>query len=66
MVIDLPVQKPTMPAFGGANLGTLFVTSIGSGGSAPSAPGQSAAGGLFAIQTGHHGIAEPLFGGSPA
>jgi len=27
--IEVPVSKPTMPAFGGPNLDTLFVTSIG-------------------------------------
>jgi len=60
--IELPVEKPTMPAFGGPGRGILFVTSIGNGGSRPSAPGQPDAGGLFAIETGAHGLAEPQFG----
>jgi sugar lactone lactonase YvrE len=60
--IELPVEKPTMPAFGGAALSTLFVTSIGEGGSRPSAPGQHEPGGLFAIQTGTRGLVEPRFG----
>jgi len=60
--IDLPVEKPTMPAFGGPGLATLFVTSIGVGGSRPSAPGQHDPGGLFAIETGVRGLAEPRFG----
>lgn len=62
--IDLPVEKPTMPAFGGPGLATLFVTSIGQGGSRPLAPGQRDPGGLFAIQTGARGLSEPSFGAS--
>lgn len=61
--IDLPVEKPSMPAFGGAALDTLYVTSIGSGGSRPLAPGQPKAGGLFAIEAGYRGVAEPRFQG---
>jgi sugar lactone lactonase YvrE len=60
--IDLPFEKPTMPAFGGPGLATLFITSIGEGGSGPSAPGQPDAGGLFAIETGVRGLPEPRFG----
>lgn len=60
--IELPVEKPTMPAFGGQDRSILFVTSIGSGGSRPSAPGQPDAGGLFAIETGVRGLVEPSFG----
>lgn len=62
--IGLPVEKPTMPAFGGRGLSTMFVTSIGRGGSRPSAPGQRDAGGLFAVETGTRGLAEPSFGAS--
>ena len=60
--IALPVEKPTMPAFGGRDRSILFVTSIGDGGSRPSAPGQRDAGGLFAIETGARGLVEPRFG----
>jgi sugar lactone lactonase YvrE len=60
--IELPVEKPTMPAFGGAAMRTLFVTSIGTGGARPLAPGQPDAGGLFAIETGSGGLVEPCFG----
>jgi sugar lactone lactonase YvrE len=60
--IDMPVERPTMPAFGGPGLATLFVTSIGEGGRRPSAPGQRDAGGLFAIETGARGLIEPRFG----
>ncbi len=48
-VIDLPFENPTMPAFGGPDLTTLFVTSIG--------------GGLWALDPGVPGVVEPLFGG---
>lgn len=59
--IDLPIEKPTMPAFGGRALDTLYVTSIGDGGSRPLAPGQPDAGGVFAIETGYRGLVEPRF-----
>ena len=63
-IIELPVEKPTMPAFGGSGLETLFVTSIGVGGSHSSSPGQPDAGHLFAIEAGVAGLPEPTFGGS--
>jgi sugar lactone lactonase YvrE len=66
--IPVPVEKPSMPAFGGADLTTLFVTSIGDGGSKPSAPGRNgvAAGALLAIDAGVQGVPEPAFAGSPS
>ncbi len=60
--ISLPVEKPTMPAFGGPGMSTLFVTSIGAGGSRPNAPGQPDAGGVFATSSGTRGLIEPCFG----
>lgn len=47
LVIDMPVERPSKPAFGGADLKTLFVTSIG----VDVTPGsdQPHAGGLFAV-----------------
>jgi sugar lactone lactonase YvrE len=62
--IELPVQKPSMPAFGGDRLDTMFITSISSGGSRPAAPGQPLAGALLAIDVGQSGLPEPVFGGS--
>jgi sugar lactone lactonase YvrE len=44
-------------------MSTLFITSIGAGGSRPSAPGQPDAGGLFAVETGVRGLVETPFGG---
>ncbi len=62
-VIEVPVEKPTMPAFGGPGLDTLFVTSIGGGGSTPSSPGQPLSGAVLAIDAGVSGLPEPAFGG---
>jgi sugar lactone lactonase YvrE len=64
--IDVPVEKPSMPAFGGANHDTLYVTTIGEGGNVPSQPAKGAfiSGGLLAIDAGVQGVSEPLFGGS--
>ncbi|MEM7047040.1 MAG: SMP-30/gluconolactonase/LRE family protein [Pseudomonadota bacterium] len=44
-IIDLPVERPSKPMFGGKDLDTLFVTSIQNGITSP----QDDAGGLFAI-----------------
>lgn len=59
----VPTLKPTMPAFGGPSLSTLFITSIGGGGSHAVDTAQPAAGDLFAIETGYRGIPEPHFAG---
>ncbi|MGZ4701896.1 MAG: SMP-30/gluconolactonase/LRE family protein [Ilumatobacteraceae bacterium] len=62
-IIELPVEKPSMPAFGGSNLDTIYLTSISTGGSVPLAPGQPWAGGLLTFEPGVKGLAEPLFAG---
>lgn len=61
--IDVPVEKPTMTAFGGDDLGTLFVTSIGGGGSHPPT-GQPGAGDLLAIDAGVTGVPDAPFAGA--
>ena len=61
--VRLPIQKPSMCAFGGENLQTLFVTSIHTGSITDLAPNQAHAGGLFALEPGVRGLAEPLFRG---
>lgn len=60
--VDLPVEKPTKPMFGGRDLDTLYVTSIGDGlGDDPSQP---EAGGLFAITgLGVRGVPQTRFAG---
>ncbi len=50
--IELPVGAPTMPAFGGPDLTTLYVTSIGDR--------------LLALDAGVAGIPEPTFDGGEA
>ncbi|GGF50395.1 Sugar lactone lactonase YvrE [Mameliella alba] len=62
MTIDMPVEKPTKPMFGGPDLATLYVTSIGAGLSDD--PAQPDAGGLFAITgLGVTGLPQPRFQG---
>ena len=62
-VVAVPVTKPTMPAFGGTALDTLYVTSIGGGGTHPTDPAEADAGRLLAMDVGVTGVAEPRFGG---
>ena len=62
--IELPVEKPSMPCFGGPDLQTLFVTTIGAGGTAPSTPGRDGfePGTVLRIDgLGVTGIEEPRF-----
>jgi sugar lactone lactonase YvrE len=57
--LAVPVKKPAMCAFGGAQLDTLFVTSI-----RPSdidLSDQPLAGGVFALRPGVKGLPEPMF-----
>ncbi|MDB5797636.1 MAG: gluconolactonase [Paucimonas sp.] len=61
-VIGLPVQRPTMCAFGGSDLKTLYVTSARSPLSAQALNKQPLAGSLFAMRVDVPGIAEPFFG----
>ncbi|WP_298924731.1 SMP-30/gluconolactonase/LRE family protein [uncultured Ramlibacter sp.] len=55
--LSVPVKKPAMCAFGGAQLDTLYVTSIRPGGDLSDQP---LAGGVFALRPGVRGIAEPF------
>ncbi|MBM9484990.1 SMP-30/gluconolactonase/LRE family protein [Pseudomonas sp. ICBG1301] len=54
--LSVPVKKPSMCAFGGSRLDTLFVTSIRDDHSE-----QSLAGGVFALNPGAQGLPEPAF-----
>ncbi|WP_095128192.1 SMP-30/gluconolactonase/LRE family protein [Pseudomonas sp. Irchel s3h14] len=58
--LAVPVKKPSMCAFGGSRLDTLFVTSIRPGDDHDE---QSLAGGVFALNPGVKGLPEPLFQG---
>ncbi|MBY8937552.1 SMP-30/gluconolactonase/LRE family protein [Pseudomonas fluorescens] len=56
--LEVPVKKPTMCAFGGTRMDTLFVTSIRPG---DDHDPQSLAGGVFALNPNVKGLPEPLF-----
>lgn len=56
--LEVPVKKPTMCAFGGKDLDTLYVTSIRPGDDQDE---QSLAGGVFALNPGVKGLTEPAF-----
>lgn len=56
--LAVPVKKPTMCAFGGPNLDTLYVTSIRPAGDLTDQP---LAGGVFALNPGVTGLEEPRF-----
>ncbi|MBD9601379.1 SMP-30/gluconolactonase/LRE family protein [Pseudomonas sp. PDM10] len=58
--LAVPVKKPSMCAFGGSRLDTLFVTSIRPGDDHDEL---SLAGGVFALDPGVKGLPEPLFKG---
>lgn len=61
--IDIPVDFPSCPAFGGTDLDTLFVTSIKDSGTGRMVSTHANAGALFAITgLGVRGIAESRFG----
>ena len=59
--LNVPVKKPAMCAFGGANLDTLFVTSIRPAGIDLS--DQPLAGGVIAFELGVKGLEEPAYRG---
>ena len=62
--IELPLEKPSMPAFGGADLSTMYVTTIGAAGGTPSAPGRDGfvPGSLLAIDSvGVTGVVDPVY-----
>lgn len=61
--LAVPVKKPSMCAFGGRDLDTLFVTSIRPGGDLSDQP---LAGGVFALRPGVQGLEESLFGSGSA
>lgn len=61
-VIRMPVTNPTCPAFGGADLGTLFVTSH-SQRLTPEQLATEPAGALLMLDVGVKGIKEPRFRG---
>lgn len=61
--VRLPVQRPTMIAFGGEDLRTAFVTTARTGLDPEALAGQPGAGGVFAFRVDTPGVAERPFGG---
>lgn len=64
--IELPLEKPSMPAFGSPDLATMYVTTIGAAGGTPSAPGRDGfvPGSLLAVDgLGVTGVADPVYAG---
>ncbi|APW37801.1 gluconolactonase [Rhodoferax koreense] len=61
--LDVPVAKPAMCAFGGADLDVLYVTSILPATVAADAPGLNGA--VFALKPGVRGLPEPVFSRFP-
>lgn len=59
--IALPVMRPTCPAFGGAGLDVLYVTSARGGLDREALRLQPDAGGVFALQPGWRGLPEVRF-----
>ena len=64
-ILPLPASQPTRPAFGGAALDTLYVTSARDGLGVDALAQQPLAGALFAAQMGMCGLPEPRFAGPP-
>jgi len=60
-IVEVPVLRPTMPAFGGADLATLFITSIAA--RDPEADGPGPHGAILAFAPGVRGLPEPAFAG---
>ncbi|MCP1314466.1 MULTISPECIES: SMP-30/gluconolactonase/LRE family protein [unclassified Halomonas] len=57
--IDLPVSQPSCPAFAGADLKTLYITTAREGFSAEQLAQEPFAGSLYVVETGIAGLAEP-------
>lgn len=64
-ILPLAARQPTRPAFGGAALDTLYVTSARDGLGADALAVEPLAGALFAAQPGMRGLPEPRFAGAP-
>lgn len=62
-LVPFPVSAPTMVAFGGSGLDTMYVTTMGSGAVADDVARPGLDGGLFAFDPGCRGLPEPRFGG---
>jgi L-arabinonolactonase len=61
MRVNIPTAQPSCVTLGGARLDTLYVTSARDELDAEALARDTHAGGVFAAQTGHTGLPEPLF-----
>jgi len=64
-ILPVPASQPTRPAFGGAALDTLYVTSARDGLDAATLAREPLAGALFGTRVGVRGVPEPRFAGTP-
>jgi sugar lactone lactonase YvrE len=60
-IIDVPTRRPTCCAFGGPDLGTLYITTCSQQMTPAELAAEPLAGALFACQPGVRGIPEPRF-----
>jgi len=63
--VTVPTAQPSCVTLGGAQWGTLYVTSARVGLAADALAGDPHAGGVFAATVGRAGLPEPCFGGAP-
>ena len=61
--IEVPSAQPSCVAFGGARLGTLYITSARVGLNDRALQGDLRAGGVFIATPAARGVAEPVFSG---
>jgi len=64
--VEVPTVQPSCVALGGAQLGTLYITSARVGLDAAALAGDSRAGGVFIATPARRGLPEPVFLGAPA
>ena len=62
-VLEVPAKQVTSCAFGGADLGTLFITTASQRLTEEQRRAQPLAGALFAVEPGVRGLPEPRFAG---
>ncbi|WP_198021426.1 SMP-30/gluconolactonase/LRE family protein [Burkholderia sp. WSM2232] len=64
--VEVPTVQPSCVALGGAQLGTLYITSARVGLDATALASDSRAGGVFIATPARRGLPEPVFLGAPA
>ncbi|MDR7004963.1 SMP-30/gluconolactonase/LRE family protein [Paraburkholderia strydomiana] len=64
--VEVPTAQPSCVALGGAQLGTLYITSARVGLDAAALAGDLRAGGVFIATPARRGLPEPMFQGAPA